>query len=105
MNELDRVYAQLLQVGFIVLDQAIESGIRDWVRAERTMLHNLPSLLGETNPQRHLYYWNEERDQYRQWIMNHGTKEAQSRMRTYYEPIWTELEQLIIQRFQSSVVN
>lgn len=100
MSELDRLYARMLQVGFIVLNQAIDSGDQDWVRAEVELLHNLPSLLGEDNAQRHQYFWDQERTHYMQWVQAHGPEEARSRMRTYYEPIWRELEPLIAQHPQ-----
>ena len=95
MTELDKIYIHLLRVGFVVLKQAIDSGNADWVRAEVEMLHNIPSLIGEVNSERHRYYWNEERSQYIAWADSHGTNETRSRIRTYYEPIWDELEKLV----------
>ena len=97
MSELDRFYARLMQVGLIVLRQAIESGNQDWVRAEIELLHNIPSLLGEENIERHRYFWSQERGQYLGWLSLHGSVEARSRMRTYYEPIWKEMEPLVTQ--------
>jgi hypothetical protein len=98
MNELDRVYGSLLQAGFLVLRQAIDSGNEDWVRAEVEFLHNVPSLLDEENAERHRYFWNWERTYYLDWLKSHGNEEAQSRMRTYYEPIFEELQPLIAER-------
>lgn len=100
MSELDHLYARLLQVGFIVLNQAIDSGDQDWVRAEVELLHNVPSLLGEDNSERHRYFWDQERTHYIEWAQASGPEEARTRMRTYYEPIWRELEPLIMQRLQ-----
>jgi len=94
MSELDRIYLHLLQVGFVVLKEAIASGDSSWVSAEVEMLHNIPSLVGEHNEQRDRYYWNEERPHYIDWMTNHGSAEARSRMRTYYEPFWNEMEKL-----------
>jgi hypothetical protein len=95
MSELDHSYARLLQVGFLVLNQAFESGNQDWVRAEIEMLHNIPSLLGDENIKRHQHYWTAEREHYLDWLARHGSAEARSRMRTYYEPIWAELASLV----------
>ena len=92
MNRLDRLYSRLLQVGFLVLRQAIDEGDVDWARAEVEFLHNVPSLIGESASERHAYFWNEERAAYRKWIEANGSPLAQSRMRTYYEPIWEEYE-------------
>lgn len=95
MSELDSLYARLLQVGLLALRQAIESGNQAWARAEIELLHNIPSLLGEENIERHRYFWSQERDQYLDWLSSHGSVEAHSRMRTYYEPIWKEMEPLV----------
>ena len=91
MSDRDRIYTELLQAGFVVLRQAIESGDSDWLSAEVEMLHNVPSLIGDQNPERHAYFWTQERDQYVQWVASSGSHAAESRMRTYYEPIWSEL--------------
>lgn len=54
-------YAKLLSLGFVVLKQAAHSRNREWLEAELEMLHNVPSLLGEDNVERHRYYWFSER--------------------------------------------
>jgi hypothetical protein len=100
MDELDRLYARLLQVGLLVLRQAIESGNQEWARAEAEFLHNVPSLLGEDNVERHRYFWNEERNYYLDWINTRGSEESRSRMRTFYEPIWNDLGPLISERLE-----
>ena len=92
MTPLDSAYASLLQVGFIGLRKAIDSGKREWIDAEIEMLHNIPSLIGEENVARHRYYWFKERVHYVDWACAPGRTEAISHMRTYYEPIWNEME-------------
>jgi hypothetical protein len=98
MDSLDRLYARMLQLGFVVLRRAIESGIEDWVHAEIELLHNVPSLLGEENSERHRYFWEQERVHYREWVSEQESHEADSCMRTYYEPLWDEMEPLMEQR-------
>jgi hypothetical protein len=95
MVNLDQLYARFLQVGFVVLRQAIESGKQDWIDAELELLHNVPSLLGETNPERHRYFWFQERPHHMEWVSAHAREEAKSRMLTYYKPIWDEMEPLV----------
>jgi hypothetical protein len=95
VTPIDCLYAQTLQVGFLVLRQAFESGIRDWVNAELEFLHNVPSLIGETNTARHRYFWYKERRRYMDWASAPGRDQAKSRMMTYYQPIWDEMEPLI----------
>ncbi len=91
MNELDVNYKMLLNVGFIVLREALQSGSADWVKAEIEMLHNVPSLIGETNALRHKYFWEKERTAYVEWIKKFGNDYAQSRMAVFYEPIWESI--------------
>lgn len=91
MNELDSYYAHLLRVGFIVLRQAADSGNTRWLHAELDLLHNVPSLIGERNAQRHEYFWRQERNGYRERIAKLGSADATSRMRTYYDPLWEEM--------------
>jgi len=98
MDELDRLYGRMLQVGLLVLGQALDAGDLEWAKAETQLLHNVPSLLGDENAERHAYFWNEERDQYFEWMTNHGSELARSRMRTFYAPVWEEMEPLIAER-------
>jgi hypothetical protein len=95
MTQIDSLYAQTLQVGFLVLRQAFESGIRDWIDAELELLHNVPTLIGETNKERHRYFWHKERRRYMDWASAPGRDQAKSRMMTYYQPIWDEMEPLM----------
>lgn len=100
MNELDVLYARLLQLGFIVLKEAAQTGDREWLGAELEMLHNVPSLLGEENIERHRYFWFSERQTYIDWASVPGRDRAKSRMLTYYAPIWQDMEPLIVEMLQ-----
>lgn len=95
MAKLDALYTHLLAVGFVVMRQAAESKSRDWLDAEFELLHNVPSLIGETNAERHRYFWYKERPHHIEWVSAPGREEAKSRMLTYYKPIWDEMEPLI----------
>lgn len=92
---LDRLYAQLLQVGLVVLRQAAEDGDNKYVLAELELLHNVPSLIGEENVERHRFFWEQEIPQYLERLTSRGDKLARSRMRTYYEPLWDEMTPLM----------
>jgi hypothetical protein len=96
MQEIDALYARLLQVGFIVLRQAVECGDADWIKAEIEFLHNLPSLMSDPNPERHRYFWFSERDHYIQWVSAPGRDKPKSRMSTFYEPVWRDMEPLVM---------
>lgn len=97
MAKLDQIYAQLLAVGFLVMRQAAESKNGDWLEAEFELLHNVPSLIGEANPERHRYFWSQERTHYIEWVSAPGREQAKSRMLTYYKPTWDEMESLMAQ--------
>jgi hypothetical protein len=97
MTKLEALYAEMLGVGFLVLRQAVESGSRDWINAEFELLHNVPTLIGEENKERHRYFWSKERARYIDWVSGSGRDEARSRMLTYYDPIWREMEPLLEQ--------
>jgi hypothetical protein len=95
MNDLDSLYTQLLAVGFLVLRQAADSGNQEWLDAELELLHNIPSLIGESNVERHKYFWTQERRHYVQWVSADGRQHAKSRMLTYYQPIWSKMEPVV----------
>ncbi len=103
MNKLDSFYCDLLKVGFIVLRQAVASRNEEWINAELEFLHNIPSLIGEVNVERHRYFWFQERVAYIDWMAANGSADAQSRMRTFYEPIWQEMESSILELTGSEV--
>lgn len=95
MSNLDRLYVQLLHFGFIFLQQAAAGRDQHWLEAQLEMLHNVPSLIGEPNGLRHQYYWQQERQAYIDWVAQTGHETAKSRMLTYFEPVWQEMEPLI----------
>lgn len=91
MSELDKLYCFFLKAGFVVLRQAADAGDAVWVAMEVELLHNVPSLIGETNLLRHEYFWQVERTTYLEWVNAPGRDLQRSRMATYYEPIWKEM--------------
>ena len=91
MTTLDDLYRQFLHLGFTVLRQAADARDSEWVYAELELLHNVPSLIGEKNFQRHEYFWNQERKAYLEWVFAPGREEQKSRMETYYQPLWKEM--------------
>ena len=98
MRALDEFYTRLLEVGFVILRQAVDEGDSAWLKAEFEFLHNVPSLIGESNVLRHRYFWLAEREMYLSWIENHASELAISRMRTYYAPILQEMEPVVSER-------
>jgi len=100
LSELDALYAQFLERGLMLLRLAIWSGDQVWMKAEIDLLHNVPGLLGEENIERHRYFWFQERELYVDRLTSHGAEKPLSYMRTYYEPIWEEMEPLMLDRIK-----
>lgn len=90
MSRQDELYRRLLEAGMLVLRQAVAARDWEWVEAEVALLHNLPSLIGETNLERRRYFWTTELEAYLEFVNSPGRERAKSRMKTYYEPIWAE---------------
>ena len=102
MDDLDYLYSRMLHFGFLHLREAFDSGDDEWLSKELELLHNVPSLLSEENSERHRYFWFKERNRYVAWVLAHGGEESTSRMRSFYEPIWNEMEPLILRRLEPS---
>lgn len=98
MDELSGLYVEHLRFGLMLAKYAIDSGDFEWARAEIELNHNIPSLIEESNFQRHEYFWNQERTGYLDWVSKPGHETAYSKMRTYYEPIWAKMEPFMIGR-------
>jgi hypothetical protein len=95
MTTLDQLYCRLLAFGLLGLREAIRSADSAWAEAEVEFLHNVPSLLGEPNPERHRCFWALERERYIAWVRSSKRERPISRLRTYYEPVLTDIEPLI----------
>jgi hypothetical protein len=96
MESLNALYVRMLHLGMIVLRQAFESKDDRWLNAEIELLHNIPSLLDEVNVKRHQYFWFKERETYIAWSAAAGSEQQRSRMRMYYEPIWRDMQPIIL---------
>lgn len=94
-DQLAPLYLRMLELGFIVLKEAARSEKSEWVNVELELLHNIPSLVCESNVKRHLYFWEEERGYYLEKMDKLGIAEARSRCATYYEPIWEQMKPIV----------
>lgn len=101
MDELDETYSQILKYGLLILREAIASGNTDWALAEVELLHEIPTLLGRSEPEGHRYFWNGTRELYLEWLASSQNAEAQSKARTYYLPLFDALQPLIEARCNS----
>ncbi len=95
MNELDRLYVWLLNVGLLVARDAVASRNLEWAHAELEFLHNMPSLIGEANVERHRYFWFKERPTYLEWISVPGREEIEESAMTFYGSFLDQMEPII----------
>ena len=91
---MDELYRQLLHAGFLFLREACARRNLEWVNAEVEFLHNVPSLISESNWYRHEYFLVGERSMYMEWAARANIPEQQSLMRSRYVPVWEELEKV-----------
>lgn len=68
MNERDAIYIQILHHGLLRLRDAAATGHTHHCSVEAEHLHNIPSLVGETNEHRHACYLGQERCHYLEHI-------------------------------------
>lgn len=91
MNSLDKHYQQLLHFGLLNVREAVFADDSDWAKVETEFLHNLPSLIGEANLERHRYFWEAERPAYLAWVQGSNHTAARSRLAAFYAPIFDEM--------------
>ena len=96
MDRLNALYARFLGFGMLSVREALASKDYEWAEAEVELLHNLPSLIGESNSKRHRYFFNVERQHYLRWAQASGREVVQRRVCVYYEPLWREMESIIL---------
>ena len=68
MTPRDQAYLDILGFGLLRIREAAGQGLIAYCAIESEHLHNIPSLVGESNELRHKYYFEQERDYYLQRI-------------------------------------
>ena len=104
MEALNPYYLQLLESGLVQVRHALWARDYDWAQAQVELLHNIPSLIGEMNIERHRYFWEGERPHYLEWLGRLGSAEARAKTATYYEPVWSEMEPTMTELLRPAVV-
>jgi hypothetical protein len=95
MKTLDAAYWRILKAGLIAVRDAATNGDVARCRAEAEHIHNIPSLIGEENVQRHLCYFSEERKAYMEWIAASGRAELKMWMSLAYFDAWREMDEAL----------
>lgn len=104
MNELDVLYLRILHHGLRILRDSASVGDLERLAVESEHLHNLPSLIGESNIHRHLYYANRERVAYLQWVNSCHRAEVVEFVESFYVPSWNELALLLAARSEDNLL-
>ena len=98
MTERDEVYLAILQFGLLALRASASAGHSNYCFVEADHLHNIPSLIGETNELRHDYYFNIERTSYLEkldlLIPEIGSVSEIGFSWRRYEELWQRLREL-----------
>ena len=92
MTERDAIYVQILHHGLLRIRDSAALGHLQYCAVESEHLHNIPSLIGETNEHRHVYYFSQERAHYFEHVDRSipGLDFTLSR----YAELWTRLGKL-----------
>ena len=93
MTERDAIYVQILHYGLLRIRDSAAIGHFQHCAIESEHLHNIPSLIGETNEERHLYYFNKERIYYLERV-DRSLPGLDSTLRRYVE-LWARLIEII----------
>lgn len=95
MSELDKLYIQLLQSGFAALRNAAQNGDLEHCRMESEHLHEIPSLIGESNINCHLFYINQTRRRYLEWASNTHRASVRELLDFFYSATWSQMDILL----------
>jgi hypothetical protein len=90
MTARDRIYVEILRFALPQMRDAAEAGMVKYCAIEAEHIHNIPSLIGESNENRHTYYLNVERAYYLERV-DTQLPLVQMLLRRYRE-LWSELE-------------
>ena len=86
-----KIYADILTIGLNGIRNAATAGNVELCRIEAEHLHNLPSLMDDSNIARHLYYFNQERVVYIKSLEDQsvtGSGDYRTEMCKIYLPYW-----------------
>ncbi|MBS0261292.1 MAG: hypothetical protein JSS02_04995 [Planctomycetes bacterium] len=84
----DQAYLNLLHWGLLMVRDSACSGHLDLCRIESDHIHNIPSLFGESNELRHVYYIEQERGLYLERLVAAGAGEYADDAKSRYAESW-----------------
>lgn len=87
----ERAYLDLLKSGLVLVRHHAYGGRIDLCRIEADHLHNIPTLIHESNELRHAYYIDKERGLYLENLRRFGATEYLEHAMTLYHEPWLVL--------------
>jgi hypothetical protein len=102
-SDRDKSYLMLLHCGLVMLRNIAHLGHIDLCRIEAEHLHEIPTLVGESNEQRHEYYLRGTRGLYLQSLREMGADEYLANANIWYSEPWRVLESLATVRLSEEV--
>jgi hypothetical protein len=87
----EQAYLELLRHGLVLLRNSAHAGQTELCRVEADHLHNLPTLLGEPNEHRYVYYLQGERGLYLERLQQLGAGDYLRLVATWYSGPWRVL--------------
>jgi hypothetical protein len=95
MNELDQLYIAVMYRGLISLRNASSVGDLELCTAESEYLHEIPSLIGETNIYRHIYQATKARSAFLEWAEQHGRNDVLEFMNAWFASEWKQIDRIL----------
>jgi hypothetical protein len=95
MSELDRLYVAILNHGLVSIRNASRNSDYALCKAESEYLHEIPSLLCETNKHRHLYQATQVRPAFLKWAKENGRDDVLAFVETYFVSNWKRIDEIL----------
>jgi hypothetical protein len=102
VDRLDYLYVEILKFGIVSIRNASCGGDLDYCRAESEHLHEIPNLIGSDHMSSHVYHATGCRRLYLDWVEKSGRDQLGESVRTHYEPLWRQIDEILKARPSSS---
>lgn len=91
LHPRERAYLDLLHEGLVAIRNLAYAGQTELCRIEADHLHNISTLLEETNEHRHVFYIAQERSLYLERLRQLGTTDYLEERFIWYDKPWQVL--------------
>jgi hypothetical protein len=95
VDELDQLYILLLHRGLVAIRNASSSGDLEFCKAVSEYLHEVPSLIGETNTRRHIYQATKVRPAFLEWVSAAARDDIHDFVGFWFASVWKRIDELL----------